>query len=830
MRPNVTSGKQTRRLRRDQQTLELRERKQARPDAPNGERQASLQGSGFMPRDVWAVLGLGLLVTVSYFPALQAGFVWDDRIWTSAKAVQEWSGLWQFWFDTETTYSGGNVREGHFWPLLYSTFWLEHKLWGFAPLGYHLVNLLLHFANTWLVWRLLRRLVVPGAWLIAAVFAVHPVHVEAVAWVIARKDLLSTLFYLSAALTYLRFVDAPDAKRYVLALALFVAGLLSKSMAVTLPAGLLIWHWWQQGRVTATDVLRLLPFFLVGLGIGLADMSFFQRREPISFDYSAVDRFLIAAHALWFYVGKLLWPAGLAVIYPRWDIDPMAPLGWAYVAAALAVAALLWSFRQRIGRGPLAGVVFFAVTLSPVLSIVDSTYMKYAFVADRYQYLAGLGLIAVLVGSAVYGADKLSGAWRTSGFVVAGAVLVVLSTLTWQQAGIYRNDVTFYKHIVALNPVAHDVHLNLSAALSARGQEEEALAAALTAVEQRPDSVDAYINVGHALIELRRFDEAEQYLRRGQKIAPRHPKILMNLAIALERQERYEEALMLYDSVLEFYKSVVELNSEDISAHVTRGGLLIRMQRYAEVIESLEPIVALPPSLPLARRLHARLHAQLSLAARKLGRLDEAEIQHRRALELVSMAPNSVQNLAESLRRQERDEEALEWYGTVIELDPRFGLAYAGMGTTLFHMQRYDEAADRLAEAVPLLSDPSQVSVAHFFLARTAEAQGRPKTAEEQYQHVLAINPRNPDALRNLISLYFEQQRYEETLDLFRTFIDVEPGNAQIHLNRGVVLHQLGRTDEALRSLDQALSLDPNLGQARTLREQIQQSLHNNGS
>ena len=367
---------------------------------------------------------------------------------------------------------------------------------------------------------------------------------------IGRKDLLSTLFYLGAALTYLRFVDAPDVRRYLLALALFVAGLLSKSMAVTLPAGLLICHWWQQGRVTSTDVLRLLPFFLVELVAALADMSFYNNRETASFDHSIVDRLLISAQALWFYVGKLLWPVGLAVIYPRWDIDPMAPLGWVYVAAALGVAALLWCLRERTGRGPLAGAAFFAVTLSPVLGLVDSTFMQWSFVADRYQYLASLGLVAVIAGAAAHTAAKLSGAWRSGGVVVAGMVLVILGTLTWRQAGIYRDDTTFYKRVISLNPVARDAHLNLSAALSEKGQNEEAVDAALIAAQQRPDSVDAYVNLGHVLIELRRFDEAERYLRRGQEIEPRHPKVLLNLGAAMERQERYEEALAYYDDVV----------------------------------------------------------------------------------------------------------------------------------------------------------------------------------------------------------------------------------------------------------------------------------------
>ena len=451
----------------------------------------------------WA-LALFVLVAAFHFPAMQAGFVWDDSIILTSKAVREWSGLWQLWFETDTTYEPDNTREGHFWPIVYSSFWLEHKLWGFAPLGYHLVNLLLHCVNTWLVWRLLRHLAVPGAWLAAAVFGLHPVHVEAVVWVIARKDLLSTLFYLAAALMWLRFVEAPRVGRYLCSLGGFVAALLSKTIAVSLPAALLVARWWRHGRVTTDDLLRVLPFFVLGLFIALNEMFFFQARVSDRFDLSLVDRFLIASRAVWFYLGKLLWPTDLAVIYPRWEIDPRSVEAWLWPVAGAALVAALWLLRGRLGRGPLAGAVFFAVTLAPVLGFVDNIYMKWSFVADRYQYLASLGVIAVVVGAATVAVKRLPEVWRRGGPGVAAALLATLGILTWQQAGIYRDAVVFNSHIVALNPVAREAWLNLGAALSEEGRHEEALEASRIAIEQRPDSVEAHVNAGHALIELGR--------------------------------------------------------------------------------------------------------------------------------------------------------------------------------------------------------------------------------------------------------------------------------------------------------------------------------------
>ena len=241
-----------------------------------------------------AALALCLLVAVSYFPALSAGFVWDDAVLTGARPIQSLSGLWQIWFEPRSLLD----YEGHYWPILYTTFWLEHKLWGFDPLGYHLVNLLLHSAVTLLLWRLLRRLAVPGAWLAAMIFAVHPLHVESVVWVMGRKDMLAALFYLAAALAYLRFVENRRWQGYAAMMALFVLGLLSKSIVITLPVSLLIWHWWKHGRVTMADIMRVLPLFLLGVCATFADLSYYKDRDPTTFDYSLIERALIAARAM----------------------------------------------------------------------------------------------------------------------------------------------------------------------------------------------------------------------------------------------------------------------------------------------------------------------------------------------------------------------------------------------------------------------------------------------------------------------------------------------------------------------------------------------------
>ena len=485
-----------------------------------------------------ASLGITLLVLVSYFPAFRAGFVWDDRIFTVGRAVQEWADIWRIWF------SPGHVAgEYHHWPLVYTTFWVEHKLWGFDPVGYHVVNVLLHLANTLILWRILVRLSIPGAWLIAAVFAVHPVHADSVTWVIERKDVLSGLFYLTAFLAWLRFEETREQRPYFLALTLFTAGLLSKSIVVTFPAALLVLAWWKHGRLTQADFTRTAPFFAVGLIVTAVDTS---RINSPTFDYSVIERVLIAARALWFYGGKLLWPGDLMIIYPLWDISAGDAVAWTYLAAAAAVAGLLWSFRGRIGRGPLAGVLFFAITLSPTLGFIDHHYMLYSLIADRFQYLASIGATAVIVGAAAHGArkwDRISQRpYRLGVLGLAAVALITLGALTWQHTSVYRDTETFYRHIVSLNPYARSAHLGLSSALLEQGRYEEGLSVALAGIQRDSATYAVHVNAGFAYVQLGQSEEAEKHYRRSLEIRPGYDPALNSLVYLLNDAQRYDEA------------------------------------------------------------------------------------------------------------------------------------------------------------------------------------------------------------------------------------------------------------------------------------------------
>ena len=590
-----------------------------------------------------------MITIISYLPAFQAGFVWDDIIFTQNQAVQELGDIWNIWFDP-----GYIENEGHYWPLTYTTFWLEHKIWGLNPAGYHVVNVVLHTINTLLLWRILARLAVPGAWLVAAVFAVHPLHVESVAWVIERKDVLSALFYLAAILAWMRYEATRKGRHYLLALGLFAVGLLSKSVVVTLPVALLILRWWRQGRLNRNDLLQTVPFFVVGLAITLGDFAYYRPRESFVSDLSIIERPFLAARALWFYATKLLWPDNLAVIYPHWDVNATDPLAWGYLILAVAVPALLWRYRDRIGRGPLAGFLFFAVTLSPTLGFIDFGYMQFSYVADRFQYLAGIGVIAVVIGAAVWGARRLPERFRLVAVGVPVAVLAILSVLSWQHASIFRNEETLFRHIVSLNPKGHGAYNNLNKELLDQGRYDEALVSTRTALQHLPDDASANFNRGLALQRSSRAAEAIEFYSRTLEINPDNRRALSNLNIALIHEERYEE-------VLATSRSAIERNPRDAASLFYAG-----------------------------------------VAAWRLERHEEAERYQRLALQVDPGNKDSLTYLAGMLRHNGRYDEAMDLYRTAANAHPGYAEPHRDMGVIELARENYDEAEGHLRQAMRL--------------------------------------------------------------------------------------------------------------------------------
>ncbi|HWR97163.1 MAG TPA: tetratricopeptide repeat protein [Candidatus Methanoperedens sp.] len=533
---------------------------------------------------------LVLLVLVAYLPATQGGWIWDDDFYvTKNEHLDSAAGLGRIWLDRRAT--------PQYYPLVFTTFWVEKRLWGLAPLGYHLDNVLLHAANAVLAWLILRRLGLPAAWLAAAVFALHPVHVESVAWVTERKNVLSGLFYLGALLAWLRFappeapLEEPHPRRwgvYALSLLLFAAALLSKSVTGSLPAAVLVILWWKRGRIGWRDVLPLVPFFLLGALAG-ANTAHLERYKVGThgpeWALSALQRTLIAGRALWFYAGKLLWPQPLIFTYPRWQVAAPAWWWYAFPAGVAALTFSLWSLRRRIGRGPLAAALFFGGTLVPALGFVNTYPMRYSFVADHFQYLASLGLIALAAGAAGTSVSRRALLHPRLPAVAAALLLAVLGAATWRQATIYRSEEALWRDTLAKDPGSPLANISLGNIHNAAGDLAAARRHYERALVDKPDFAQAWYNLGTLLGRQGDLAAAIRALGLALRYNPYLAEAYANLGVAYGVQGNHAKAA-------EMLERAVQLKSEDVgawmnlaSARARQGELALAADAYRSALE-----------------------------------------------------------------------------------------------------------------------------------------------------------------------------------------------------------------------------------------------------
>jgi len=413
----------------------------------------------------------------AYMPAiLQGGFIWDDDKYVTANPLLAApDGLYRIWFSTDSP--------SQYFPLTYTTFRVEYQLWGLNPAGYHTVNVAIHSINALLIWLVLKRLSIPWAWLAAAVFALHPVNVESVAWITERKNVLMLLFSLLSILCCVEFVFG--GKRGSKAILLYAGSLLfcalallSKATACTLPAAIVLILWLRRSPVTVRRWLQILPYIAMAVGIGLLVMWWERHHQGtgfVNFGLSTVEKTLIAGRALWFYLWKLVWPVNLTFSYPRWNIDAADVWQYIWPASFAAVMVIGWLLRKRTGRPITAGIIFFPAMLFPMLGFFSLYTFVYTFVADHYQYLACIGPIAIAAGIAatVY---RKSG--KNAKFIIvsaAGILLLTIGTLTWRQCGIYKDSDTLWADTLEKNPDSWMAHGHIGFSLFKQGKLDEAL-------------------------------------------------------------------------------------------------------------------------------------------------------------------------------------------------------------------------------------------------------------------------------------------------------------------------------------------------------------------
>ncbi len=637
-------------------------------------------------RTALGALGLVVAVAIVYWPTLQNGFVSDDfEGIINNPPLRSLQGLGSIWFEP-----GATVQ---YYPLTFTTFWIEYSLWGTDPLGYHIVNGLLHAATAVLLWRVLVQLEVPGAWLGAAIFAVHPVHVQTVAWVSERKNVLSCLLALSALLAYLRFAPMNGSgstgtelprnrgswRYYALALALYLAAVMAKSVTASLPAVVLVIDYWKRGRLRWRDAALLVPFFVVGLAMSFLTAwveTTYAGAQGHDWALSLTERLLIAGRAPWFYAQKLIWPSPLIFFYPRWIID--ASNGWQYLflAGTAALLAGLWLARGRLGRGPLAAALIFGGVLVPALGFFDIYYFKFSFVADHWQYHASIALIAL--GTAVIAllARRLATRVRVLAPLAATSLLVALAFLANQKTYAYKSELTLHEDIREFDPSSWVAANNLGAWYLEHGEYTEAIVYLRDATRLRPEEQGVHRNLGLALSESSHFEEAMAEFARALACestrvhqARDRAMILKFMAAAQSQQRQFQDALLNLNQAIQLVPDMAE-------AYVDRARILGLTGDNPAALLNVEHALKLQPDFPDALFLRASLlgksgHYKRALADLKV--LRQIDPKNRNAL---------VQTAAVHLTAGQFSE-ALSAYDQLLNTDPEDGVALHGRGDAL---------------------------------------------------------------------------------------------------------------------------------------------------
>ena len=587
-------------------------------------------------------LALAILTIIAYWPTFHCGFIWDDDSYvTQNLLLHNLDGLARIWIPYQTP---------QYYPAVFTSFWIEYQLWELNPRGYHIVNVLLHIINALLVWRLSIVLRLPGGvaggWLISAVFALHPVHAESVAWITERKNVLSAMFYLAAALSYLRFEAIRTSKStskpfqetagwYGMSLTLFILALLSKTVTCSLPAALILMMLFQRRPMTFRRLLPLAPMFAIGLLLALNTAAIERSHvgaEGAEFDFSIADRFLIASRALLFYPFKLItaWP--VMFIYPRWPIDAGSVVSYWPVLLVMAIAALAIWLYLRGWRGVPLALAYYAGTIFPALGFVNIYPMRFSYVADHFVYLASLGIIAGAVGAALHIAPDRS---RIVSLAISVVILPALLALTHRQSRTYFDRESVFRDTLSKNNDAWMPHNNLGALLIVR------------------DPV-----------------EAEHHFREALRIKPDHHPARSNLAEALSRQGRNAEALAEIQTVIRQLEDKVRKASAEkpgfmASDYQMLGNLQQRAGQSDEAEASWQMAASLAPNSPEPRMSLAGMYLES-------GRLDDAAEQFRQLIELNPADWSALRSLALIRQQQQRYGDALKLFERALGAAPAF--------------------------------------------------------------------------------------------------------------------------------------------------------------
>lgn len=513
------------------------------------------------------------LVFVAYRPILPGNFIMDDRrlVETDNPLVNGEFRPATIWFQTDFVVSD-------------LAFWAEWREWGKNPGPYHIVNMLLHAVSAVLLWQVLARLKIPGAWVAGVVFAVHPVCVNSVARIAELKNTLSLPLFLLSLWFYLPGASnkGESAIRYVLSFLFFILALMAKTSTIMLPVVLLVVVAWQNGRITRVDMLRSSPFFLLAFFFGMMS-AWFQKHQAmvgsILAPESLAQRVAGAGRVFWFYLGKVALPVNLNLVYPHWQADTRSIIAFVPDILFCAIMLVCWRFRRGWGRHALLGLGAFAIMLFPVLGLIDSQFLTRWRVSDHLQYLPMFAPVALVAG----GLAAILPKWLFRG--AAAGIILLLALLTFQRARVFASEETLFHDTLAKNPMAWGMHNDLGVMLAAKKDYPAAEAQLKESLQENPDNADAESNLGQVLVLQGRQEEAASHFENALKIKPDNGEAHRRYGSLLLEQRRWREALFQYRMAMDFSpKSDVRTRLDYATCLHQAGRLRLAMEQYRKVL------------------------------------------------------------------------------------------------------------------------------------------------------------------------------------------------------------------------------------------------------
>jgi len=544
-----------------------------------------------------------VLLAIAYQPVWNAGFVWDDpEQLVNNEAVKRPDGLKLIW-----TMVGLSPQ---YYPLTFSAFWLQHKMWGMNPRGYHVVNVLLMWVVSVLLWRLFRRLGSPVAWWGACLFALHPVNVMSVAWVTELKNVLSGTFILLSIGAYLPALENRGRiswRRISIVFGLYALAMFAKTASSFIPVTILLLHAWKGVRVSFRTGALIAGMVFVAISLSVVTIKWeaiTKLAVSTDFDLTAAQRWVIFGQSFWFYLYKVLWPVDLCFFYERWAVAA-SPSIWQQMIplSVLGLWVALWLKRKAWGGGAWAVMTHYALTTAAVILFHVLYMTRYTWVTDHWQFFGLLGLIPALTTLMHQRLRQYSSSnriWNVSASMVVALYIIGARA----ECAKYRDEETLYQHVLMCNPNSWLVYNNLGHIYDVRGNKQLAIDCYLKSLELRPDNVEAVNNLGGALADIGKPAEAEQYFRMTLKLQPTLPGVRNNLGRVLAIQNKLTEAR-------EVYLDALKINSRDVVSLEGLGIVLARMSLSREAAAVFERMLQASPGNPTALAYLGQIHVDL---------------------------------------------------------------------------------------------------------------------------------------------------------------------------------------------------------------------------